>query len=228
MRIRWFALVAALSALSLFSNTVMADPPPWAPAHGYYKNKGKHKPPKRRGYDMHHSAVPPGGYIEDGHCRREAIGQALGAILGGVAGAEVGDREPVAIIAGAIIGFVLGGSIGRAMDERDRACVGQALEYAEDQESIRWQNPDTGVNYRVTPTRTFSSGNAYCREYVRTAIVDAGQQKVHGKACREADGALREPTGRRRFKRANGSVSLRADSAGQLASGAGTSQVAPP
>lgn len=179
---------SVLSFLSVQSSAV-ADPPPWAPAHGYYKAK-----PKHRGYGTGadiHAQIPPGGYIYGSRCRYEAIGKAVGAVLGGAIGAEVGDSEPIAIIAGAIIGFVVGGSIGRSMDERDRACVGQTLEYVDDHKTIHWRNPDTNIDYSVTPTKTYRYGERYCREYTRTATIEGKPQTVYGKACREEDGAWR-------------------------------------
>jgi len=177
---------------------VYADPPPWAPAHGYYKKRPKH-PDKHDRYvapiesrhEHLYEQIPPGGFIEGGRCRREAIGKALGTVLGGVVGAKASDNEPVAIIAGAIFGFVLGGSIGRSMDERDRACVGQALEYAGDHGTVEWQNPDTGAQYAVTPTKTFQASGNYCREYTRTVTVAGDRETAYGKACRQPDGAWR-------------------------------------
>ncbi len=183
--------------VALIGTEVLADPPPWAPAHGYYKQKPKHPHKYERdkhrvrteyGYVDIHADIPPGGFITGGRCQRENIGRAVGAVLGGVAGAKIGDNEPVAIIAGAIFCFVLGGSIGRNMDERDRACVGQALEHAGDRETIKWHNPDSDIQYAVTPTKTFSANENYCREYTRTATVAGKPQTVFGKACRQADG----------------------------------------
>jgi surface antigen len=180
-------LIAACLAGSLVSGPALGDPPPWAPAHGYYK-KGKPKPPKSHPGSGIYAEIPPHGYIESGRCRREAIGKAVGAVLGGVAGARLGDKEPVAIIAGAIIGYVVGGSIGKGMDERDRACVGQVLEYSDDHNKVQWVNPDTNMHYEVTPTRTFRSGETYCREYTRTVVIDAKRESAHGTACRQPDG----------------------------------------
>lgn len=186
------ALFTVLFVASVTYSVAVADPPPWAPAHGYYK-KHKHKPKKHKGpqgVDIY-AEIPPGGYIKGGRCRREAIGKAVGAVLGGVVGAKVGDAEPVAIIAGAIIGYVVGGSIGRAMDQRDRACVGQVLEYTDDHETVQWRNPDTNTQYQVTPTKTYESGGSYCREYTREATIAGKRQTVYGKACRQQDGAWR-------------------------------------
>lgn len=198
--VNYFIGILLSLPLALTGTEVLADPPPWAPAHGYYKKQPKHpykyEHDRRRvrtehGYVDIHADIPPGGFITNGRCRRENIGKAVGAVLGGVAGAQIGDNEPVAIIAGAIFGFVLGGSIGRSMDEQDRACVGQTLEYAGDRETIKWQNPDSGIQYEVTPTKTFRADQNYCREYTRTATIAGKPQTVYGKACRQPDGTWR-------------------------------------
>lgn len=191
------AIVALLVAVLLLlplgpSSRSYADPPPWAPAHGYYKNKHKNKHKQKRGsdYQYHDSEISQPIFVSEGHCNREEIGQALGAVLGGVVGARVteGDNRPIGVIAGAIIGYIVGGSIGRSMDERDRACVGQALEYAEDDETISWRNPDQQTLYRVTPTRTYEAEDNYCREYTREAVIGDRKQIVVGEACRQPDG----------------------------------------
>lgn len=172
------------------STQAYADPPPWAPAHGYYKKRNKNKNKHKTYQQQEQATASSPEFISGGRCNREDIGKALGAVLGGAAGATIteGDSRPIGIIAGAIIGYVVGGSIGRSMDERDRACVGQALEYAEDHETIAWNNPDQNTTYRVTPTNTYSADNGYCREYTRTSVSGDERTSERGKACRQADG----------------------------------------
>jgi len=144
---------------------------------------------KRKTYQEEAATSHP-VFVSGGRCNREDIGKALGAVLGGAAGATVteGDSRPIGIIAGAIIGCVVGGSIGRSMDERDRACVDQALEYAKDHETIAWDSPDRNTTYRVTPTNTYTAENGYCREYIRTSVHGGEPTHERGKACRQADG----------------------------------------
>lgn len=167
-----------------------ADPPPWAPAHGYYKKRHKNKHKRKTYYEQEEVAASDPVFVSGGRCNREDIGRALGAVLGGAVGATVteGDSRPIGFIAGAILGYVVGGGIGRSMDERDRACVGQALEYAEDHETIAWENPDRNTTYRVTPTNTYSVENGYCREYTRTSLRGGERTAERGKACREPEG----------------------------------------
>jgi surface antigen len=98
-----------------------------------------------------------------------------------------GGRDAATVI-GAVIGAVVGGSIGRSMDEADRACTGQALEYAEDRRPVSWRNPDDGRSYVVTPTRTYQDEGRYCREYTTRSTLSGKTQQIHGTACRMDDG----------------------------------------
>ena len=171
----------------------MADPPPWAPAHGYYKDKHKNKH-KRERYDDHvdyYDQRQPSPFIQNGRCNAEQIGTLLGGAIGGVVGSRIGkhDTKTVTTIAGTIIGAFIGSSIGRSMDQVDQACVGQALEYAQDRQAVAWVNPDTGNRYQVTPTRTYEDYGRYCREFSREAIIDGRSQTIYGRACRQQDGS---------------------------------------
>lgn len=167
---------------------VYADPPPWAPAHGYRaKHKGKHRAREYR----HPPPVPFD--LDLGRCNRELLGQVLGGAAGAAIGSTVrGKDRPVAIVAGAIAGVLIGGAIGRHMDEVDQNCVGQALEYAETGRSVTWHNPDRDARYRLTPMEPQrTSSGAYCREYKTVATIGGRRQETFGTACRDSDGTWR-------------------------------------
>ena len=172
--------------------TAAADPPAWAPAHGYRaKHKGKSK---QRHYDHEEEVVvaAPTYGIPSGRCYREEIGQVLGGIAGAAVGSQIGDGTGrlIAIIGGAAIGVLVGGSIGRAMDRADYACVDHTLEYAETGQTVAWENPDNGAQYRVTPKETYQNAQGrYCREYVTEAVIDGRTRQVYGTACRQPDGS---------------------------------------
>ena len=137
-RIAAFAM-SVLTAVA-FTAPAAADPPPWAPAHGY-RNKHKHKHKhKHNGPDYVVAPVPFD--IDMGRCNREMLGSVLGAAAGGIAGSRVGkgDGKVVAVIGGTIIGYLIGGAIGRSMDEIDQNCIGQVMEHAEDGQDIIWTN----------------------------------------------------------------------------------------
>jgi surface antigen len=155
-------------------------PPPWAPAHGY-----------RRKHD-HGRAVYQAPYgIATGICHRTLVGAAVGGAAGGLIASEVADgkQRAKAIAGGALLGILIGGSIGNAMDQLDERCVGQVLEHAGSEQSVRWRNPDSGAAVQVTPRRTWEEEGRYCREYTTTVRIDGKPQQAWGTACRQPDGS---------------------------------------
>jgi surface antigen len=83
--------------------------------------------------------------------------------------------------------------VGNLLDERDKKLQAEAtqraLETTPSGSSIPWRNPDTGHTGTVTPTRTYQSQGAYCREYQQTVTVDGKQERGYGTACRQPDGS---------------------------------------
>jgi surface antigen len=177
------ALIAITLALAV-PPAAYADPPSWAPAHGWRKKND----PYYTGYSGRNWNNDYG--IMSGRCNRAAVGAAVGAVVGGAVGSQIGkgDGRSVAIILGSVFGAMIGSSIGRDMDQADRACLGHALELAKDSSRVAWTNPDTGVDYLVTPQRGFTYQNRPCREYT-TRITSGGRSEtVAGKACQNGDG----------------------------------------
>jgi surface antigen len=212
------ALAAAgLAVVAAGVGTARADPPPWAPAWGHHKHHREHEryrdhehsreyehSREHERYREHEHRRYHGDddddrgvvtyrsdYIHDGRCNREALGGVVGAVVGGAAGSRIGkgDGRVAATVIGAIVGYMVGGSVGRSMDSADRACVGQALEYGAPNQPVAWRNPDSGVDYRITPRRTYRSDGRYCREFTRQALIGGRTQTVYGTACRQADGS---------------------------------------
>lgn len=159
-------------------------PPPWAPAHGYRRKRGRGPAESPGAFVVPHS-------IEVGRCNRGTLGAVLGGVAGGVLGSKVGDGagKDAAVVAGTVLGAVVGGRIGRWMDEIDQACAAQTLEYSGTEKGVEWVNPDNGTVYEVTPTETYQTDSGrYCREYRATADVGGTVQEVYGTACRQPDG----------------------------------------
>jgi len=190
MHLRHFRPVFIILLLMNFcaSSVVLADPPPWAPAHGYHKNKNKNKKPKPV------TAPPPrpaDQYVYRGSCKWEDLGTVIGGVVGGAAGSQVGkgDGKTAATIIGTIVGAIIGSTVGRTMDETDTACIGQALEYGPIGRHVQWTNPDTGAVYRITPTREYKRRDgSWCREYSRNSFINGRREQADGAACRSNNG----------------------------------------
>jgi len=166
------------------SPVAYADPPPWAPAHGWRK---KHDP-YYTGYSGKRWDDDYG--VVEGSCNRDKIGAVLGGAVGGAIGSTVGkgDGKTVAIIIGTVLGAVVGHQIGEEMDKSDRACIGHALELAADRRTVVWDNPDSGLNYRVTPVRGMDIDGRKCREYDLTVRGNGVDEKRREKACQVSEG----------------------------------------
>ncbi|MEQ8828344.1 MAG: RT0821/Lpp0805 family surface protein [Alphaproteobacteria bacterium] len=212
-------VTAAILGLGLLPAAAFADPPHWAPAHGWrakhyqhdhYRDRHRHnhRHVERRyernvtnnyyyGQPQQHygggSALSGSGF----GCNSDLIGALVGGAAGAALGSQFGkgDGKTAAIIGGAVIGLIAGNSIGSSMDASDRRCVSQTLERVPDGQPVVWQDPNRhGTGYpaqqSITPTRTWQTDNGrYCREYVTTGTIGRQVQEVYGTACRNPDGS---------------------------------------
>ena len=80
--------------------------------------------------------------ISSGRCNRDEIGAVIGGVTGAVIGSQVADREDrvVGMVVGGVLGAVLGHAIGDSMDDRDRACMGHALELGRPGVPVEWRH----------------------------------------------------------------------------------------
>ncbi len=126
---------------------------------------------------------------------KQLIGGGTGAVLGGLAGSQIGDGsgQLVAVGLGTLLGAFAGSSIGASLDKADIAYANQAQNRAYAApvgQTISWNNPDTGNSGTITPTRDgYSNSGRYCREYSQTIYVDGRQQTAYGTACQAPDGS---------------------------------------
>ena len=117
--------VGAATALALPAAPAAADPPPWAPAHGYHKVKGQK-------YDRYGRYYEPRRITRsdriwrgrDGryYCRRD--NGTTGLIGGAAGGARVG-RAAAALAAraaGTVVGAAVGALLGREIDRGELRC----------------------------------------------------------------------------------------------------------
>lgn len=182
-----------LLSLTLFSMIlpvapqVFADPPSWAPAHGWRK---KHDP-NYEGYTGYTGRQWSDDYgISTGSCNREAVATVVGGVAGGVIGSTIGkgDGKTVAIIIGSVLGAVIGNKIGHDLDNADRGCLGHALELGADNQKVSWSNPQNGLNYTVTPLGGFTADGNKCRNYKLGIRGDGINDTKNEKACLGSDG----------------------------------------
>ena len=161
----------------------LADPPSWAPAHGWRKKND----PTYAGYSGRSWNDDFG--VQSGHCNREDVGAILGGIAGGTVGAEVGKDggRAVAMVVGTVIGAAIGAEIGRRMDKTDRSCVGHSLELADYGQSVRWTNPNTRVTYQLTPLDA-EHGIDGCRRFLLIAHGSFGLSEGRTVACTDGSG----------------------------------------
>lgn len=126
---------------------------------------------------------------------KQLLGTGGGAVLGGLAGSQIGGGSGRlwATGAGALLGALVGSEIGSSLDNADRAYAQQATSrayVAPVGETIRWNNPDSGNYGTITPTRTGSdNGGRVCREFHQTIYVGGKQESGYGTACQQSDGS---------------------------------------
>jgi surface antigen len=176
-------LFPVLLASALLASSAFAEPPPWAPAHGWRKKND----PSYVGYTGKKWAHDYG--VLEGRCNSAAVGAVLGGAAGAVIGSQASEKDrPVAIILGTTIGAVIGAKIGEELDQTDRACMGHALELAGEKKTVVWTNVATGVTYRLTPTRNVGSRQQPCREFKTVLAAGKKRDAVTGVACRRGNG----------------------------------------
>lgn len=119
-------LALAAASLALPAMPAAADPPPWAPAHGYrahhgqnvYDARGRYYEPRVITHDTHIWRGNDGHY----YCRRDngTTGLIIGAAGGALVGRAVdthGERTT-----GTIVGAALGALLGREIDRGELRC----------------------------------------------------------------------------------------------------------
>jgi surface antigen len=183
MRQLFLMLLFAVLAMAV-TETVRAEPPAHAPAHGWRK---KHDP----AYVGYTGTTWERDYsVASGSCNREEIGAVIGGVVGGVIGAKNSSPEDrtVAVIIGAAAGALIGSRIGRALDDADRGCFGHVLEIGAAGRPVKWSNPTTGVAYVLVPGAGKEVKGKPCRQYSLTATHGKTTEKRQGTACQTAVG----------------------------------------
>lgn len=169
-----------------FTASAFADPPAHAPAHGW-----------RKKHDVHYVGRSGATWeydfeIASGRCNRDTIAAVVGGAVGGAIANRVADEhKTVATLIGITAGAVIGHRIGRELDERDRACVGHALEIGRAGQTVVWTNAATGVHYELVPGADRRRGDAECREFNLVGARGSQRASRTGLACQSSPGAWR-------------------------------------
>ena len=115
------------AALAIPAVPAAADPPPWAPAHGYREKERHHRMYDSRGRYYEPRRITRRDRVwrgRDGryYCRRDngTTGLIIGAGVGALAGHELAGNGDKTL--GAILGGVAGGLLGRTIDRGDLKC----------------------------------------------------------------------------------------------------------
>lgn len=130
-----------------------------------------------------------------GGINKQGGGAVLGALAGGLLGAQFGKGEGkfLAAGAGALLGGFVGSSVGKSMDQQDKLMAERASQRALEQSpsgtQIEWRNPDSGHYGYITPVKTYKTHEGrYCREFTQEVIIGSEKHKAYGTACRQEDG----------------------------------------
>ncbi len=119
------------------------------------------------------------------------IGAVTGAVVGGLAGSAIGagTGTAVAVGVGIVGGALIGGAIGHSMDSSDNMQANYALTNVPQHRMHHWKSHN-GTHYTVIPTSKSMKmyGHEHCRKYTMIANVHGKKEKVHGVACRKANG----------------------------------------
>jgi surface antigen len=114
--------------------------------------------------------------IIDGRCDR----QALSAVVAEPGISDDHEAHQVATLTGPLA--------VRSMDEKDRACIGYALELGGLERAVAWSNRDIGTRYRVTPLNGYADKGMSCREFVTRVTGDGRGESARYRACTSGDG----------------------------------------
>jgi len=126
----------------------------------------------------------------------ETVGTVAGSILGALIGSQFGSGagKAIAVAVGAAAGAIIGGTLGAELDDEDRfqaqVAATEALNDAEEGESVSWANPESGNEGSYTPTESFETSEGLrCREFTQTIAVGGEEEDTVGTACKQPDGS---------------------------------------
>lgn len=126
----------------------------------------------------------------------EQVGSIVGGVGGAILGAQVGEGNArlAASLSGGVLGAYAGAYVGRQLDARDRQLMGSAtetaLESASNNQTVAWDNPQSGNSGTVTPTTNYTTASGQeCRNFNSSVTASGQTEGAAGTACRQPDGS---------------------------------------
>jgi len=129
---RMASIVTIIAGAMLQSASAFADPPRWAPAHGWHKHHGEDQDDQGEERSEHVRYYPARrltahdtiwrGHDGQYYCHRSdgTTGLIIGAAVGGLVGRSLDDGHDRTT--GTVIGMAGGALLGRAIDRGDLQC----------------------------------------------------------------------------------------------------------
>jgi surface antigen len=122
----------------------------------------------------------------------QTVGTVGGAVAGGLLGSRFGGGtgKLVAVGIGTLLGAFAGREIAQRLTDGDQTRAAAAEQQAITQnQTITWNNPQSGYNGSVKPVRTYQAANGQtCRDYTHTIMIEGRYETARGTACRQPDG----------------------------------------
>ncbi|PWC37969.1 hypothetical protein TSO352_08575 [Azospirillum sp. TSO35-2] len=122
----------------------------------------------------------------------ETVGTLGGAVAGGLLGSRFGggSGKLATTAIGTLLGAYAGQQLTRHFTAADQNRASDAEERAvTNNQTITWNNPESGNRGTIQPTRTYQSDNGQtCRDYQHSVVIDGRTEVARGTACRQPDG----------------------------------------
>jgi surface antigen len=121
---------------------------------------------------------------------RAQQGSVFGALAGAAIGGQLGpsSQSVTNALIGAGIGLALGYIVGNEWDKNDQQQLNNTLEYTPSGQTVEWRNPDTGREYRATPSPAYAKDDRIYRDVDLIADVDGKEERVKARAYRDNNG----------------------------------------
>ncbi|MGH8507133.1 MAG: RT0821/Lpp0805 family surface protein [Gammaproteobacteria bacterium] len=210
-----------IGSVCLLPGASLADPPDWAPAHGYRgKHGGKHhdKHYYKKDGRHHHDGYEYSGYREDDdyseddsiYARpvpdRRAWSNERLVFVNGQCTPRLSGRENGAALGGALAsqvgtgnatmvatGTLLGAILGSQVDATAAVANEDCMQQFLERagEKEKVAWNSSSARYEITPVRNYRKDGRTCREFTTTVVQKGKFREVYRAACRNSDGRWR-------------------------------------